>query len=142
MSCKCRCGMPNCPNSEKNPSYVQKFNPPSKVICQKYSPSQHDSLVNNAVYLSNVYPTFVERPNFQFYDNGFSGVRGGESNSNYNTRELHARMGGSNNHKFNHKRKKVKFWGDSPNLMDPPPKKIAYYKLNSRPSDMTVVSFN
>ncbi len=153
MSIECRCGMVDCPNSNHIPTYVHKYNSNSKVFCKEYFSTQHNPLVNGAVYISNMYPSFVESPNFQFHYNGLANVRRGKPSANYDPRKLHSNMGGSNRSQFNDargwsarflqkKRKKVKFWGDSENLMDPPPQKIAYYKLGSRPSDMTVLSFN
>ena len=153
MSTDCRCGMADCPNSSHIPSYVHEFNSNPKVFCKEYFSPQYNTLVNGTVHISNMYPPFVESPNFQFHDNGLANVRRGKPGANYNPRKLRSNMGGSNHSPFNdargrsarflqEKRKKVKFWGDSENLMDPPPQKIAYYKLGSRPSDMTVLSFN
>ena len=36
--------------------------------------------------------------------------------------------------------KKVKFWGDCPEKKKPPAKKVAYFKKNAPPFQMTVLS--
>ena len=39
-------------------------------------------------------------------------------------------------------RRKVTFWGDSPNLLDPPPKSTAYFYKRDSPYKLTVVNLN
>ena len=148
MFTDCICGMVDCPNSIHLPSHVHS---PSKVFCKEYFSPQHNSLDHGSVPVSNVYPPFIPRPNFQFHDNGIADVRRRKPSPKYDPRKLRSNLGRNNHSQFrgasatrsetHFKRKKIKFWGDSENLMDPPPQKIAYYQKGSRPSDMTVVSF-
>jgi hypothetical protein len=39
-------------------------------------------------------------------------------------------------------KQRVTFWGDSPNLLDPPAKSTAYFYKSQPPSKLTIVSLN
>ena len=96
MFADCLCGMVDCPNSN-HPSHV---NSPSKVFCKEYFSPQHNSLDPGTVPISNVYPPFVERPNFQFHDNGIADVRRRKPHPKYDPRKLRNHVGRNNDSQF------------------------------------------